>query len=89
VTPAEKTLRFLELEKVQKQVQTDRAHAMVGKTLKVLVEGTSARSIESFTGHSTCHRVVNFRGEGDLLGNIVDVRITEAKANSLFGEVVN
>lgn len=89
VTPAEKTLRFLELEKVQKQIQAERAQALVGKTLKVLVEGTSARSLDSFTGHSTCHRVVNFKGTGDLLGNIVDVRITEAKANSLFGEVVN
>jgi tRNA-2-methylthio-N6-dimethylallyladenosine synthase len=89
VSPAEKTLRFLELEKVQKQIQTERTRALVGRTLKVLVEGTSARGTDSLTGHSTCHRVVNFTGDQTMLGNIVDVRITVAKANSLLGEVVN
>ncbi|MFL6375326.1 MAG: tRNA (N6-isopentenyl adenosine(37)-C2)-methylthiotransferase MiaB [Pyrinomonadaceae bacterium] len=89
VTPAEKTLRFLELEKVQKRIQAKRSSSLVGKVLKVLVEGVSARSGEALTGHSTCHRVVNFAGSRDLLGNIVDVRIMEARSNSLIGEVVH
>ncbi|HEY2846242.1 MAG TPA: MiaB/RimO family radical SAM methylthiotransferase, partial [Pyrinomonadaceae bacterium] len=89
VSPAEKTLRFMELEKVQRRFQSTRLNSMVvGKVLKVLVEGTSARSEDALTGHSTCHRVVNFKGSGDLLGNIVEVRITEARSNSLLGEVV-
>jgi len=88
VSPAEKTLRFLELEKIQKRIQNERSNSLVGKALKVLVEGSSARSEDAFTGHSTCHRVVNFNGGRELLGNIVDVRITEARANSLIGEVV-
>jgi len=88
VSPAEKTLRFLELEKIQKRIQNERSNSLVGKALKVLVEGASARSEDAFTGHSTCHRVVNFNGGRELLGNIVDVRITEARANSLIGEVV-
>ena len=89
VSPAEKTLRFLELEKLQRRIQAETANAMLGKTLKVLVEGSSARSEHSFTGHSACHRVVNFTGTEGMLGNIVDVRVTEAKPNSLFGEVVH
>ncbi|MBK7393292.1 MAG: TRAM domain-containing protein [Chloracidobacterium sp.] len=55
--------------------------------LKVLVEGVSSRSETSLTGHSTCHKVVNFEGYREQLGQIVDVRITDIKANSLFGEV--
>jgi len=86
VSPADKTLRFLELERVQKAVQHQRLQRYVNKVLKVLVEGRSARS-ESLTGHSTCHKVVNFRGSADLLGKVVDVRVTDIKANSLFGEV--
>jgi tRNA-2-methylthio-N6-dimethylallyladenosine synthase len=89
VSPAEKTLRFLELEKVQKRIQSQRANSLVDTALKVLVEGTSARSNDALTGHSTCHRVVNFRGSRELLGNVVDVRVTEARSNSLLGEVVN
>jgi tRNA-2-methylthio-N6-dimethylallyladenosine synthase len=89
VSPAEKTLRFLELERVQRRIQGESSATLVGSILKVLVEGASARSEDSFTGHSTCHRVVNFTGTSEMLGNIVDVRITEAKPNSFFGEVVN
>ena len=88
VTAAEKALRFLELEKVQKQIQFERSNSLVGKALNVLVEGASARDPSALTGHSTCHRVVNFKGSHDLLGNIVDVRITEPRSNSLLGEVV-
>ena len=89
VSPAEKTIRFLELEKVQRRLQAERLNSfVVGTVLKVLVEGTSARNDDALTGHSTCHRVVNFKGSMELLGNIVDVRITEARSNSLVGEVV-
>jgi hypothetical protein len=37
------------------------------------------------TGHSTCHKVVNFPGDVSLLGREVRVQITAAKANSLYG----
>lgn len=87
VSPAEKTLRFLELERAQKSIQNNRLQRYLNKVLKVLAEGTSTRD-GGLTGHSTCHKVVNFKGPDDLLGKIVDVRITEIKANSLFGEVV-
>jgi tRNA A37 methylthiotransferase MiaB len=40
-------------------------------------------------GHSTCHKVVNFTGDKMLEGEMVDVRVTAAKTNSLYGEMVN
>jgi len=88
VSPAEKTLRFLELERAQKDIQNKRLQRYLNKPLKVLVEGRSSRT-EGLTGHSTCHKVVNFNGSANLLGKIVDVRIIGIKANSLFGEVLN
>ncbi len=39
------------------------------------------------TGHSTCHKVVNFKGDESLEGEIVDVLITKAKTNSLVWHV--
>jgi tRNA-2-methylthio-N6-dimethylallyladenosine synthase len=88
VTPAEKTLRFLELEKAQKTLQAKRLRRYLNEVLKVLVEGHSSRTERGLTGHSTCHKVVNFAGSPHLLGQVVDVRITEIKTNSLFGEVL-
>jgi tRNA-2-methylthio-N6-dimethylallyladenosine synthase len=86
VTPAEKTIRFLELERVQRSIQQERWRRYLNTDVKVLVEGSSPRS-HTLTGHSTCHKVLNFRGPSELVGQIVDVRVTQVKTNSLFGEV--
>lgn len=87
VSPAEKTFRFLELERAQKLSQKNTLQRYINRVLKVLVEVVSSRSEIGLTGHSTCHKVVNFNGTHDLLGKVVNVKITEIKANSLFGEI--
>ncbi|MEO6049800.1 MAG: tRNA (N6-isopentenyl adenosine(37)-C2)-methylthiotransferase MiaB [Pyrinomonadaceae bacterium] len=87
VSAADKTIRFMELEKAQKAIQNNRLRRYINKVLKVLVEGKSSRTAFGLTGHSTCHKIVNFEGSSDMLGKIVDVKITEIKTNSLFGEV--
>jgi len=88
VSPEEKTERFLRLERVQKRLQAESLARCVGKVFDVLVEKFSAKSNEVLSGHTTCHRIVNFPGAKELMGQIVKVRVREAKANSLFGEVV-
>lgn len=82
-----KTERFRELEDVQKSIQANGLQRYLKKTLKVLVEKSSAKSEHDLSGHSTCHKVVNFKGSNVMLGDIVNVRISEIKANSLYGEV--
>ena len=88
VSFAEKTLRFLELENAQKASQQKRLERYNNAVLEVLAEGASARTESGITGHSTCHKVVNFVGNRSLLGSIVNIKITEVKVNSMFGEVV-
>ena len=85
VSEAEKTARFLELERVQKQAQEKIYRSYIGQTVSVLVERQSSRSELDLTGHSTCHKVVNFPGHSGLEGEILDVLITKAKSNSLYG----
>ena len=87
VSLAEKMIRFLELERAQKASQNERLRRYLNKTVQVLAENASTRS-SGLTGHSTCHKVVNFSGSTGLLGSLVDVKITEIKSNSLFGELV-
>jgi tRNA-2-methylthio-N6-dimethylallyladenosine synthase len=89
VSEAEKTLRFLELENAQKASQAVRLERYLGRELGVLVESGSTRTEDGLTGHSTCHKVVNFVGDHSLVGEIVNIRINEVKTNSLFGELVN
>jgi len=87
VSETEKTVRFLELEKVQRKGQEAIYRSYVGRTLSVLAERQSSRSESDLTGHSTCHKVVNFTGSNRLEGEILDVLVTAAKTNSLFGEL--
>lgn len=87
VPETEKTARFLELEKVQRSAQEKIFRSYVGRTLSVLAEKQSSRSESDLSGHSTCHKVVNFEGDSSLEGEIVDVLVTAAKTNSLYGRL--
>jgi tRNA-2-methylthio-N6-dimethylallyladenosine synthase len=89
VSEGEKTARFLELERVQKKAQEKIYRSYLGRTLNILVERQSSRSESDVSGHSTCHKVVNFAGHNGLEGEILDVLITEAKTNSLYGTKVD
>jgi len=60
----------------------------VGTVQRILVEGASKRDAEELMGRTECNRVVNFAGQPRLVGQMVDVAITEAKAYTLRGEVL-
>jgi len=88
VPETEKTARFIELEKVHRAAQEKIYRSYVGRTLSVLAERQSSRSEKDLSGHSTCHKVVNFEGDSSLEGEIVDVLVTAAKTNSLYGNLL-
>ncbi|MCA1605765.1 MAG: MiaB/RimO family radical SAM methylthiotransferase, partial [Acidobacteria bacterium] len=88
IPESEKKARFLALEALQESLQHQVYSSYIGRTVSVLVEKESARSSEDMTGHSTCHKVVNFRTRQTQPGEIVDVRISEAKPYSLYGELI-
>lgn len=84
----EKTRRFLELERVQKTIQRDIYRSYLGREVNVLVEGLSAKSNNDLKGHTTCHKVINFRGDAGLVGELKKVLVTDVKPNSLYGELL-
>jgi tRNA-2-methylthio-N6-dimethylallyladenosine synthase len=88
VSPEEKTARFLELESVIKQSQYNSLRKEYNKTLEVLAEGVSSKSDNILNGHTACHKIVNFEADKKFLGQIVEVKITECKTNTLFGKMV-
>ncbi len=89
VSEKDKKDRFLELEKVHRRTQERIYQSYVGRTLSVLAEKQSSRSESDLSGHSTCHKVVNFAGDRRLEGEIVDVLVTGAKTNSLYGQLAD
>ena len=83
-----KTERFLKLQELQDRIQKQRYARYLGRTVEVLVEGMSARSAADCYGHTRCSKIVNFKADKQLVGQLVNVRVTEVKPHSLYGEIV-
>jgi tRNA-2-methylthio-N6-dimethylallyladenosine synthase len=63
------------------------SESMVGQVEKILVTGPSKKDPEILAGRTENNRVVNFKGNPDMIGKLVSVRITEALNYSLRGDV--
>ncbi len=62
--------------------------SMANSEQLILVEGTSKKSVSELTGRTENNRIVNFEGHPRLIGQMIKVKITEALAHSLRGEVL-
>ena len=63
------------------------SQAMVGTTQRVLVERISKKADSQLAGRTENNRWVNFDADASLIGEFVDVLITEALPNSLRGRL--
>jgi tRNA-2-methylthio-N6-dimethylallyladenosine synthase len=59
-----------------------------GEILEVLVEGVSETDSEKLTGRTRSNKIVNFYGDPNSIGNLVMIKILEARQHSLYGERV-
>jgi tRNA-2-methylthio-N6-dimethylallyladenosine synthase len=85
---AAKKERLMRLQGLVNQQAARISQKMVGSSQRVLVEGLSKKSPKQLAGRTENNRVVNFDGQARLIGEFVDVMITEALSNSLRGRVV-
>ncbi len=83
-----KSERLSRLQDAQRRIQERKNFAHVGREVEVLVDGTSKKTADVLSGRDPHNRVVNFRGNEDRIGQMVHVRITSARPNSLFGKEV-
>ena len=63
------------------------SQSMLGSVQSVLVEGPSARDPNELTGKTENMRNVNFPGDPRMIGQFVDVVVTEVMVNSLRGRI--
>ena len=83
----------LKLERLQRLQAAVTAHAieisnaMVGSTQRVLVESVSKRNAGELTGKTENMRNVSFAAPPRLIGEFVDVVITDVMRNSLRGRI--
>ena len=89
-TPMDVKKRRLQIlqERISQQAM-DISRGMVGTTQRVLVEKLSKKSDCQVSGRTENMRWVNFDGSDGLIGQFVDVVITEALPNSLRGRLAD
>ena len=83
----EKKQRLERLNRRQYQIATEINQELQGSIQEVLVEGPSKTNPQKLTSRTRSNRIVIFSGEKDLIGRLINVKITEAKTFSLFGEI--
>jgi tRNA-2-methylthio-N6-dimethylallyladenosine synthase len=85
------TVKLKRLQRLQARIE-EQARAIsdsrVGTVQRVLVEGPSRKDANELMGRTECNRIVNFAGAKRLVGQMIDVTITQAYPHSLRGEVV-
>ncbi len=84
-----KKQRLAILQQRINQQAAEISRKMVGSVQRILVSGPSRKDPGQLSGRTANNRVVNFKGNPELVGDFVDVTITEALPNSLRGELVN
>ena len=83
---ASRNTRVLE---VANRVTAAKSRRLAGRTVEVLVDGTSRRNAGELSGRTRCNRVVNFDGQGRVsVGDLAWVHVTEALPHSLRGTLV-
>ena len=83
-------IKLARLQRLQARIN-EQAHAvaqsMVGTTQRILVEGTSTRDSTELCGRTENNRIVNFPAHPRLIGQMIDVIITEARTNTFRARV--
>ncbi|MDN3614330.1 tRNA (N6-isopentenyl adenosine(37)-C2)-methylthiotransferase MiaB [Vibrio gallaecicus] len=88
VPAQEKKDRLWELQQTVNTQAMRFSRLMLDTEQRILVEGPSRKNLMELRGRTENSRVVNFEGSADLIGQFVDVKITEVYTNSLRGELV-
>ena len=83
----EKEKRLYKLNELINKYALENNKKLLNKTVKVLVEGPSDKN-DMLMGYTDTNKLVNLKGPNDIIGQIVDVKITNIKTWSLDGEYV-
>lgn len=88
ISTAEKKKRLAELNAHLTHWAKEKNQKYAGQTVKVLCEGRSKKNADVYSGYSEENKLVNFTSDKECEGEIVDVKITDAKSFSLDGHAL-
>ena len=77
--------RLYKLNEIVNKYSLEQNKKLVGKTVKVLIEDVSEKDKSKVFGYTDTMKLVNIENGNDYIGQIVDVKINDAKSFSLDG----
>ena len=80
--------RFNRLKELFESNISNNNKKYIGTIQNVLVEGTSKNNTQIYTGRTDSNKIVNFKGNNQLIGKIINIKITNEHMWYLEGEVV-
>ena len=83
----EKMNRFNRLVDKQTIISQMKNNNLIGKSFNVLIEDFSKKDRNMLTGRTKTNKIVNFIGDSNLIGKIVDLDIISARAHYLEGKI--
>ena len=84
----EKESRLYKLNELVNKYSLENNLKMVDKVVKCLVVSPSEKDPKKYMGYTENMKLVNIESDKDLIGQIVDVKITEAHSFSLNGKYI-
>lgn len=81
--------RFDRLLKEVQKISAEKAGALTGQTLPVLIEEQNEQDASLVTGRLSNNSVVHLPGTADMIGKILDVKLTECRGFYYLGERVH
>jgi tRNA-2-methylthio-N6-dimethylallyladenosine synthase len=85
VSEDEKTRRIVELQGLQRGIQSRLNLALVGRDVEVLIDGASRRREDELCGRTSQNVVVNVPGPPALIGSMLTVRVERSGPHSVWG----
>lgn len=79
--------RFDRLKELFDSRVSENNQKYIGTTQKILVDGYSKNDKETLTGRTDTNKVVNFKGNKDLIGKMINIKITEEHKWYLSGKI--
>lgn len=83
-----KKRRLQEIVDLQQRIAMERTKRFVGQTVEVLIEKTSKRSEDHWSGRNTQNTTVVFPKENYKVGDFVLVKINDCTSATLIGEAI-
>ena len=87
ISNKEKEDRLHELNNIVNMYSKKANERYLDKTVKILIEGESSKK-GFLMGYTDTMKLVNVKGNIDLIGKIVNVKITDVKSFSMDGEII-